>query len=82
MPVHPPQQSTKPLVGSDLAGRFGCKLLVLPIRLLVKSVQRPAIVWVRPLTSLTATAALSGVPEITDTDEVAYTCDSNVTATH
>jgi hypothetical protein len=33
-------------------------------------VQHPAIVWVRPQTSLTATAALSGVPEITDTEEI------------
>jgi hypothetical protein len=33
-------------------------------------VQHPAIVWVRPQTSLTATVALSGVPEITETEEV------------
>jgi hypothetical protein len=36
-------------------------------------VQHTAIVWVRPQTSLTATAALSGVPEITDTEEVTGT---------
>jgi hypothetical protein len=34
-----------------------------------QSVRRPAIIWVHPRTSLTRTAALSGVPEITDTEE-------------
>ena len=35
-----------------------------------QSVQHPAVSWVHPRTSLTPTAALSGVPEITDTEEV------------
>jgi hypothetical protein len=51
-------------------GRFASKLLACPAsQTASQSMRQLAIIWGHPLTLLTATAALPGVPAITDTEE-------------
>jgi hypothetical protein len=51
--------------------RFASKLLARPAsQTASQSMRQPAIIWGHPRTMLTATAPLSGVSEITDTEEV------------
>jgi hypothetical protein len=54
------------------ADRLG--LLAVPIKTASQSVRDPGIIGVRARTSFTPTAALSCLEEITDTEEVAFTC--------